>query len=124
LAIPAKIFLYQPIFEYDLRGFGYSDGKCGHITRFYEYLNDLDQMIHVLKQQLGNRRFYYRMKDTPGQEDDGKQLCTLLEQSRDRETTKPGCKETSGLQHWNPIPLTSIQYDVKSGSPPETTLMS
>jgi alpha-beta hydrolase superfamily lysophospholipase len=43
---------------YDLRGFGCSEGKCGHVTHFYEYLNDLDQLVHVFRQKIGNSRFY------------------------------------------------------------------
>ncbi|PTX64974.1 lysophospholipase [Melghirimyces profundicolus] len=46
------------LITYDLRGFGCSEGKCGHVTHFYEYLNDLDQLIHVFRQEIGNRRFY------------------------------------------------------------------
>ncbi|BCU83084.1 lysophospholipase [Polycladomyces abyssicola] len=43
---------------YDLRGFGCSEGRCGHITHFHEYLNDLDQLVHVFRKKLGNRRIY------------------------------------------------------------------
>lgn len=43
---------------YDLRGFGCSEGKCGHVTHFYEYLNDLDQLMHFFRQKIGNSRFY------------------------------------------------------------------
>jgi lysophospholipase len=43
---------------YDLRGFGCSEGKRGHVNHFYEYLNDLDQLIHVFRQKMGNIRFY------------------------------------------------------------------
>ncbi|MDN4594310.1 alpha/beta hydrolase [Polycladomyces subterraneus] len=43
---------------YDLRGFGYSEGRCGHVTHFHEYLNDLDQLVHVFRKKLGNRCIY------------------------------------------------------------------
>ena len=34
-----------PVFSFDHRGHGQSDGKRGHIRHFGEYTNDLDQMI-------------------------------------------------------------------------------
>jgi len=43
---------------YDLRGFGCSEGRCGHVTHFHEYLNDLDQLVHVFRKKLGNRHIY------------------------------------------------------------------
>ncbi|OYD09118.1 alpha/beta fold hydrolase [Paludifilum halophilum] len=43
---------------FDLRGFGRSEGKCGHVTCFHEYLKDVDQLVRLFKQKLGNLRFY------------------------------------------------------------------
>lgn len=43
---------------FDLRGFGRSEGKVGHVTCFDDYLNDVDQLIQFFKQKMGNVRVY------------------------------------------------------------------
>lgn len=43
---------------FDLRGFGRSGGKPGHVTYFQEYLDDVDQLIHYYKRKLGNIPFH------------------------------------------------------------------
>ncbi|MFC4076320.1 alpha/beta hydrolase [Salinithrix halophila] len=43
---------------FDLRGFGRSDGRSGHVTCFDEYVDDVDQLLHFFKQRLGNTRYY------------------------------------------------------------------
>ncbi|MFD1409998.1 alpha/beta fold hydrolase [Kroppenstedtia eburnea] len=43
---------------FDLRGFGCSGGKCGHVRGFEEYIHDLDQLIHYFRRKFGEIRCY------------------------------------------------------------------
>lgn len=43
---------------FDLRGFGHSGGQSGHVTRFYDYLNDVDQLVTFFKQRVKQIPFY------------------------------------------------------------------
>ena len=43
---------------FDLRGFGRSGGKRGHVTHFNQYLDDVDQLVTFFKQQLPAIPFY------------------------------------------------------------------
>ncbi|MDR6224234.1 alpha/beta hydrolase [Desmospora profundinema] len=43
---------------FDLRGFGRSDGKSGHVTCFDDYLEDMNQLIHFFRHKLGDIQVY------------------------------------------------------------------
>jgi len=46
------------LISFDLRGFGKSEGRRGHVTRFDEYLEDVDQVVRFFKQTLDGVRFF------------------------------------------------------------------
>jgi lysophospholipase len=43
---------------FDLRGFGASGGKCGHVTTFQDYLDDVNELFHYFQENLKVFRFY------------------------------------------------------------------
>jgi len=49
--IPEILGQYLNIFQYDLRGHGESGGKKAYIEDFYTYMDDLQQIIQVLKKE-------------------------------------------------------------------------
>lgn len=46
------------LISFDLRGFGKSEGRRGHVSRFDKYLEDVDHVVRFFKQTLRGVRFF------------------------------------------------------------------